>query len=196
MFAIDLTRAEPSELPFPHFVCAGCIDVGTAERLLCWLEGDAPWRVFSDDFYEFDGVNLRDADLGDGLGVLVSDSFLDGVRRELERVFAARLGQRAGIAAQRLLPGRDIGVHTDFGPQGQTHRLVLQLNRGWAVDQGGLLMLFDEERPERLTDRHCLYSPEHRSAVGFQISERSYHAVSRVRAGARYSLCISFSDHD
>lgn len=193
MPVLDLAGAQRTEQPFPHFACAGSLDVAMAEPLLRWLEDDAPWRVFTDDFYEFEGVNLRDTELTADLKVLVGDAFLDGVRRDFERIFDTRLGPRAGVAVQRMLPGRDIGVHTDFGPERQTHRLVVQLNRGWTLAQGGLLVLLDEARPERITDRHCLYLPEHRSIVGFEISERSYHMVTRVREGARYSLCISFS---
>jgi hypothetical protein len=196
MFALDLAGAEHSDTPFPHFVCGDALDDPAADQLLRWLEDGAPWRTFADSFYEFEGVNLRDTELPVALRPLIGDVFLDGVRGELERIFGARLGPRAGVATQRLLPGRDIGVHTDFGPEGQTHRVVIQLNRGWELAQGGLLMLLDEERPERLTDRHCMYLPAHRSAVGFQISERSFHAVTRVRSGARYSLCISFASHD
>lgn len=193
MPALDLADAELIHHPFPHFAAAECLDAESAEAILLWLETGAPWRVLRDDFYEFEGVNLRDTRLPLDLAYLVGDLFLDAVRRDLEQIFGTRLGGRAGVAAQRLVPGRDIGVHSDFGTECQTHRLLLQLNRGWSFGQGGILMLFEQERPERVTEEQCLYIPEHRSVVGFAISERSYHAVSRVQSGDRYTLCVSFA---
>ncbi len=192
---LRIAEAELIAKPFPHFASVECLDVLSAENILRWLENDAPWRSFVDDFYEFEGVNLRDTRLPLTLNYLTKAPFLEVVRRDLEHVFGTSLGGCPGVAVQRLLPGRNIGVHTDFGSLHQTHRLILQLNRGWSIEQGGVLMLFDEECPDRVTDEHCLYLPEHRSAVGFAISETSYHAVSGVLAGERYSLCISFA-HD
>jgi hypothetical protein len=192
MSTLDLNDAKLIEKPFPHFSSAECLDTVTADTMLRWFENGAPWHRFKDDFYDFEGVNLHDAQLPSELSFLIEEPFLNALRRDFERIFETHLGARAGVAAQRMLAGRDIGVHSDFGPERQTHRLVLQLNRGWTIAQGGILMLFDEEQPERITDQHCFYLPIHRSAVGFAISAGSYHAVSRVREGVRYTLGISF----
>src|SRR5262245_59064633 len=121
---IELSDAELVERPFPHFVATDCLDPESAGALLAWLEHEAPWRMFADEFYEFEGLNFHDTRLPAEFAYLISDSFLSAVRADLERIFRTALGGRAGIAAQRMVPGRTIGVHTDFGPQRQTHRLV------------------------------------------------------------------------
>lgn len=190
---LDLADATLIHKPFCHFAAADCLDEATADRLLRWFESEAPWRGYRDEFYDFDGVSLHNVQLPAELAFLVEQPMLDRLRQDLEAIFDTRLAPRVGVAGQCLRPGRDIGVHSDFGPHCQSHRIVLQLNRGWSFAQGGILMLLDTDQPTELTDDHCLYVPEHRSVVGFAISERSYHAVTRVVDGDRYSLCFSFS---
>ena len=46
--------------------------------------------------------------------------------------------------------------------------------------------------PLEVSENHKYYLPEARSMTGFQISERSFHAVDPVLKGIRYSLIYSF----
>ncbi len=70
-----------------------------------------------------------------------------------------------------------------------THRVLVQLNRGWRDDQGGFLMFFNSGDP---ADVHRVFSPTHDSVVGFAISEDSHHAVSTIHGGERFTLVFSF----
>ena len=80
-------------------------------------------------------------------------------------------------------------IHNDFIEEGESHRILIQLNRGWLDEQGGLLMLFGSSSPG---DVQRVIRPLHRSAFGFSISDCSYHAVSTIAEGERYTLVYSF----
>jgi Rps23 Pro-64 3,4-dihydroxylase Tpa1-like proline 4-hydroxylase len=93
------------------------------------------------------------------------------------------------VTAHKLLPGQTIRIHNDYVEGGESHRLLIQLNRGWTDSQGGLLMLFDSSR---IDDVRRVIRPLHASATAFAISAKSFHAVSTIRGGERYTLVYSF----
>jgi Rps23 Pro-64 3,4-dihydroxylase Tpa1-like proline 4-hydroxylase len=91
--------------------------------------------------------------------------------------------------AHQIVDGQRIAIHNDFLGGEETHRLVLQLNRGWSENEGGMMMLFSDPGPESVCQ---ILRPLSRSAVGFEIGPNSYHAVSRVSCAVRYTLVYSF----
>jgi Rps23 Pro-64 3,4-dihydroxylase Tpa1-like proline 4-hydroxylase len=105
--------------------------------------------------------------------------------------FQARLRGAAEVIVHRLVPGQTIKIHNDHRPDGETHRLLIQLNRRWSESDGGLLLLFKDRHPEAICRA---IRPIHRSGFAFAISDRSYHAVATVHAGERFTLVYSFSD--
>ena len=107
----------------------------------------------------------------------------------MTRYFGCPLGQRVDAAAHKLLPGQTIRIHNDFLPGGESHRLLLQLNRGWQPGHGGYLMFFRGPEPETVTK---LVEPRHGSIQAFAISHRSFHAVSEVHEGERFTVVYSF----
>ncbi|QHN05363.1 2OG-Fe(II) oxygenase [Granulicella sp. WH15] len=96
------------------------------------------------------------------------------------------------ITAHKLNRTQKIRIHNDARPDGETHRFLIQLNRGWSDENGGMLMLFRGPEVETLED---VILPTSRSAFGFEISPASYHAVSQVHQGDRYTLVFSFYAH-
>src|SRR3954465_12073601 len=80
-------------------------------------------------------------------------------------------------------------IHNDYIGGEETHRLLVQLNRGWDVQDGGVLLLFGSVRPG---DICRAVKPSHRSGFAFEISPNSFHAVSRMVNGERYTLVYSF----
>ena len=93
------------------------------------------------------------------------------------------------MTAHRLTAGQRIRIHNDYIEKGETHRLIVQLNRGWTPGDGGHLMLFGSGRPE---DVRVVLAPLSRQALVFEISHGSHHAVSEVVHGERYSIVYSF----
>jgi len=190
---LSIVNGVVQRTPFPHVVVPDCIDQGFAECLLTWFERDAPWRACSiDDFYQLFDLDLRAVGLPSDLGILLDDAFLEHLRISVAVLLETRLSPRIDVTAHKMLPGCRIGIHNDFGATGQTHRLLIHLNRGWRAEDGGLLMLFGEERPSADSKDTKCFVPHHGRAIGFEISPRSFHAVSRVTSGERYAICFSF----
>ena len=175
--------------PFPHAVCSHALPSDLAAQILAWFETAAPWVLRIESFYEQYELNLHQAGLPTHLAHLVSDAFIE----ELATNFLSPITDDALILveanAHKLLPGQTIRIHNDFIGGEETHRVLLQINRNWSDENGGLLMLFASAAAD---DVARVIRPLHRSGLGFEISPASYHAVSTVHASERYTLVYSF----
>ena len=185
----DFSGTQDRAAPFPHFLVPELLSEQTADALLDWLDLGAPWALKIADFYEQHEFSLIDVALPDDLSHIASRDFVSAVGGELSARLEAPALTLVDISAHRLLQGQTIRIHNDNIGDEETHRLVVQLNHGWAVEQGGLLMLFSENDPESVTD---VMIPAHRSAFGFEISAGSFHAVSTIHAGRRDTLVYTF----
>lgn len=175
--------------PFAHATHAAPLPTDLCEDTLAWMETTALWRLRIADFYEQWELHLEPSALPDPLRPLLA---ADTIQHLLGLMFApfepAEL-ELTEVTAHRLLPGQTIRVHNDYLADGESHRLLVQLNRGWDDDQGGLLMLFGSASPEEV---RRMLRPTHRSAMAFAISPLSFHAVSTIQRGERYTLVYSF----
>ena len=189
---IRIGRAPLDTEPFPHLAIPSCLDEALAKALLAWFERDAPWKLVRHDFYEQYEFAL--AEVSHPYAARLTDGHaLDAVRAEMETLFGAGFSTPPLIVAHRLMAGQRIDIHNDSRPGGETHRLLIQLNRGLDDDNGGFLMLFASSRA---SDVAKILRPQHCSAVAFAISDRSYHAVSKMHGGERYTLVYSFRADD
>lgn len=186
---LRLTAAEVSSKPFPYFVSPEALQPDTSQSILAWLETDVPWQLVKTDFYEQFEFSLWDVLLPRGLNFLRSPFFLTSIKKRLEEVFEVGLKDHPDITAHKLIPGQRIRLHNDFIPGAETHRLLIQLNNGWQDENGGLLLFFHSDDP---ADIHKIFRPQHNSAVGFALTQNSYHAVSTIHAGTRFTLVYSF----
>lgn len=173
--------------PFPHFAVPNFVDRDLGDSLLEWFETDAQWGT-----YNGDGFCVRESNLQLQLKELVSGSFSEYLSSEVARVFGAKLSNRVDVTAHRLSAPRHIGIHTDYGRTKQTHRLVVQINRGWKAEWGGLLLFLSSRAPGESTDQDRVFVPHHCCAMCFELSPRSFHAVSPISCGVRYTLCFAF----
>jgi Rps23 Pro-64 3,4-dihydroxylase Tpa1-like proline 4-hydroxylase len=179
--------------PFKHFVVPQIFEAELSDDLLKWFESDAPWRYHEEkDFYEAYHVNLTEKNLPGNLTCLIDPEFVASLRGETARLFDVSFDEAVDISAHRMSPGFLAKVHTDFGSQPFTHRLLVQVNRGWSQDNGGILMFLDSESPEEITDSQEFYIPRHGVGIGFEISAKSFHAISPIAYGERYTLKYSF----
>jgi Rps23 Pro-64 3,4-dihydroxylase Tpa1-like proline 4-hydroxylase len=175
--------------PFPHFVIEQAFGSDPCNSLLGWLETEAPWRLVETDFYEQYEFSLIDVQTPADLSFLSSDEYLDRIRLKVERAFGTTLLKAVDCTAHKLTPGQRIRIHNDFVEGRETHRLLLQLNRGWREDDGGFLMLFRSADP---ADVDRIIPPLHGTVIGFEISRNSHHAVSTIHGGSRYTVVYSF----
>jgi len=184
----EIDAIEPDTTPFEHFVGHG-VPPGAGLEWLDWLEADAPWKPTTTDFYEQYEFSLLHVSLAPAVRQLACTETLSTLRRRISRHFRQPLSDRVDVTAHKLAPGQTIRIHNDFIPGGESHRLLLQLNRGWEPPQGGYLMLFNGPEPETVGK---LVEPKHGSVQAFAISPRSYHAVSTVHGGERFTIVYSF----
>lgn len=185
----DFTRVESLGFPFPHFRVSELLPEATGDALLAWLDADAPWKLQVTDFYEQHEFSMLDCTAPSDVSHIVSDAFVADLARELSERLEAPPLELVEVAVHRLVEGQTIRIHNDHIGKEETHRLIVHLNRGWKVEQGGLLMIFEADDPESVAD---VLLPVHRSAFGFEISDRSHHAVSTIHSGSRDTLVYTF----
>lgn len=186
---IDLSNAQVASDPFAHFYAEDVLDAGAAEAALEWFEDGAPWQLTVADFYEQHEFSLIDSTPPPAVASLRDARTLARLRHDVGFLLGAELSDVVEVTVHRLSEGQRIRIHNDYIPGCETHRLLIQLNRGWSENQGGLLMLFGGSMPE---DLRRIVPPSHRTALGFAISPDSHHAVSAVYSGHRYTLVYSF----
>ena len=187
-----LTRPESLRVlqePFPHFVADATLDHGSVSSLLAWFETVSSWKLVETDFYEQYELELdRDGLCQTPLASLTNRDFLERVRGEARDAFGVLFSDRVAWTVHKLLVGQRIRIHNDLLAGGETHRVILHLNRGWDLSHGGFLMFFNSPNP---MDVQRVLMPLNGSIVGFEISEKSNHAVSLVLGGERYAIVYS-----
>lgn len=179
--------------PFPYFVAAQALPPDFSLGVLAWFEDGAPWQLIEAEFYEQHEFSLRHEELPEEVRFLVNNANLDYLRNCVEQSFQVKLSEQIDVTAHKLVPGQTIRVHNDYISGRETHRILIQLNRGWKDENGGLLIFFNSNDP---ADMNRALRPEHNSCVGFEISPRSNHAVSTVHSGERFTLVYSFYRQD
>ena len=190
---VRLTSLEVFAEPFPYFTATVGFGEGPSLDILRWLETEAPWELVETDFYEQYELSLLETQTPPSLTFVTQRPFLEDLRAKTEQIFGTRLGERIDCTVHKLVPGQRIRIHNDFIPDAETHRVLIQLNRGWNDAHGGLLMFFNSQDP---SDLHRVFSPSHDSVVGFAISDNSNHAVSTIRGSERFTLVFSFYAND
>jgi Rps23 Pro-64 3,4-dihydroxylase Tpa1-like proline 4-hydroxylase len=182
---LDSLRLEAT--PFRHAVTASAIEAEFAGKLLDWLEKSAPWEHVRTDFYEQFEFCLWDV-THPLANELINVATIGYLRSVFEDIFGCRFMSHVNVVAHKLIKGHRIGIHNDHLAGEETHRLVVQVNRGLEDADGGLLMLFNSANA---ADVHRVFRPIHRSALAFEISGQSFHAVSRMHANVRYTIVFS-----
>ncbi len=189
-----LTLALPSERaaadPFPHAELPTFLSLAFADSILEWLETEELWRLRVEDFYEQHEFSLLATRPPGALSALTAEPLLIRLRDWLQYAFEIPNDlDLVDVSAHRLTGGQTIRIHNDYLGGAETHRILVQLNRGWSAEQGGLLMLFATEEPAILA-KYLL--PVHGEGFAFAISPRSHHAVSTIHSGERYTLVYTW----
>jgi Rps23 Pro-64 3,4-dihydroxylase Tpa1-like proline 4-hydroxylase len=187
---IDLdVKPDVRDRPFSHVSMTSALSPALVAAALEWMESDAPWKLRIESFYEQWELHLDTSALPSSLHGLCAQGTID----HLESMLVAPLNpgrvELAEITAHKLLAGQTIRIHNDYLEGEETYRVLIQLNRGWLDEQGGMLMLFSTASPDDLCR---VIRPLHGSAFAFGISPLSFHAVSTIRSGERYTLVYSF----
>ena len=186
---LDLSSARLETDPYPFSVVSDALCDAAERTALWWFERAAPWNLTEESFYSQHEFDMRGVELPPNVAPLAADSTLAALRDRVAALFRCRLRPAVEMTAHRLTTGQRIRIHDDHRENGETHRLVVQLNRGWTAGDGGYFLLFGGRAPE---DLRVVLAPMSRQALFFEISHRSHHAVSKVVRGERYSIVYSF----
>ena len=183
----DLSSRTAATTPFRYATLTASFAPQVGDQLLDWLDRDAPWNAKRTDFYEQYEFSCWDSTSPAG-SYLTSCLVLDSVHTAMAEIFGCKFEPDVSVVCHKLVRGQRIRIHNDYLVGEESHRLTIQLNRGLADADGGFLMLFNSGDP---ADLHRVLRPQHLSALAFEISAGSFHAVSQMHHGARYTVIYS-----
>lgn len=183
----DLSGRAVNNTPYRYATLTECFTPQVGEKVIEWFERDAPWIAKRTDFYEQYEFSAWDS-TSPAASYLTSREVLDAVHTAMTEIFGRKFEPDVTVVCHMLVRGHRIGIHNDYLVGEESHRLTIQLNRGLADDDGGFLMLFNSGDP---ADIHRVLRPQHLSALAFEISPDSFHAVSEMHGGARYTVIYS-----
>jgi hypothetical protein len=174
---------EARSSPFRHIIFASLLSEQTADRLLSTLE-KISWERKTSSFYRF-SVPTRQAVRTELLAYISADTRLIEHRSQFEELFACRLGSNLSIEIHKYCDGDGIGAHTDFGTP--EVRFVLNLNRGWKVEDGRVWII----AADSTLRNHPVYLPSlNNTGFAFSSGVDSYHALSRSNGGVTFGVTL------
>ena len=173
--------------PYRHVRMYPILKPALAQRALSWLRGTEAWARQEGAFFRHDTFALTPGVVPPEAAQIVSPKTLGSLRAILQSRFGTEVEPFAHVEAHRSTMRDDIGLHTDADVS--EIRLMLNLNARWTPGQGGVLQL--QDRPDRPC-RHVRYRPLHNSATAFRTAPDSYHRVSPMQEGERYTLLYRF----
>lgn len=190
---INFKQIQKFNEPYSFIRSKNFLDENQSIEILNWFEKDAPWHLTETDFYSQHEFLLDKETVPNHLKYLISDETKRKFIQLLEEQFSCKFKNMMEVVAHRLSNNQVIKIHNDYIEEAdfeiETHRLLIQLNHGWSEDNGGFLMIFKSENSDDVVDAIL---PEHRSMFAFAISPYSYHAVSEIHSGLRYTLIFNF----
>ncbi len=175
--------------PFPHLLIEEVLDNSLLEELIIWFESTDEWKIIKTSFYEQYEFSLLDASLPSEIQSLIGQDWVIEIKKLFHLHFQVSNLALVDVTAHKHINGQSIGIHNDYIEGDETHRLVIQVNTNWREENGGFLMMFDSDNAQDLIK---VVRPLSNSALGFEISERSFHAVSQIFEFKRYSLVYTF----
>ena len=190
---INFSETKVDQRPFPHFCSKSVFSPTFEKELYNWLKHYALWELTRTEFYEQYEFSLLHITLPPNLHCLIGDGLVDAIKEQMEATFEVNGLELAGATIHKLTDGQRIGVHNDFIGKEESHRLLVQINANWSEDNGGYLLLFNSANAEDVSD---IILPVSNSAFGFEISNKSNHAVSTIYDFSRYTLVYTFKQSE
>jgi len=177
--------------PFKYFLAKGIFTSGEINTLLDWFESGAKWKVHKTDFYEQYELNLSSDLVPTHVRQILNKDFISNIKSSVSELLGVKLQDKIQFVAHKLITNQGIGIHTDCPADEtfETHRIIIYLNREFSDDFGGHLILFNSKNT---SDIHRIIRPMNNSAFGFELSKKSFHAVTDIKNGERFSLNLSF----
>lgn len=154
--------------PFPFFFVKAAFSEEQCAALEQLFLQDSEWQHQDGAFYRCSLCNVTE---------IIPATFQTEILARMREITGLPLVNRVVVTAQRMLPGQVIGIHSDRPLLGyEIARLVVQLNKQWQPEHGGVLELFSSPEGEAVFS----VNPEYNKAVGFLLHADSYHGVTEV----------------
>ena len=165
--------------PFPFFFVKAAFSEEQCAALEQLFLQDSEWQHQDGVFYRCSLCDVTAA---------IPATFQAEILARMRNITGLPLVDRMLVTVQRMLPGQVIGIHSDRPLLGyEIARLVVQLNKQWQAEHGGVLELFSSPEGEAVFS----VNPEYNKAVGFLLHADSYHAVTEV-SQPRQSVVFNF----
>ena len=163
-----LLQPNHHDYPFPFFLVNTAFSEEQCVALDQLFSQDIAWQHRDAAFYR--------CSLSDVTGIIPA-TFQTEILARMREITGLPLVNRVLVTAQRMQPGQVIGIHSDRPLLGyEIARLVVQLNKQWQAEHGGVLELFSSPEGEAV----FRVNPEYNKAVGFLLHADSYHGVTEV----------------
>ncbi len=154
--------------PFPFFFVNAAFSEEQCAALDQLFSQDIEWQQRDGAFYRCSICDVTET---------IPATFQAEILARMCEITELPLVNRVLVTAQRMLPGQVIGIHSDRPFLGyEIARLVVQLNKQWQAEHGGVLELFSSPEGEAVFS----VNPEYNKAVGFLLHADSYHTVTEV----------------
>jgi hypothetical protein len=185
--------------PFPHCTFNKVFSHQVACGLSRCLADRDDWSYRSEPHNRVRTCHWRPDNLPPAIAALLTREVLDELAEGVQNMFGEVFAEKFFVTANKQIPGDGSKVHNDYfadhldHPFFFTHRLIVYLSPDEAAGRGGVLGLFGSEDPK---DLQRIITPRFNTGVAMAMGPRSFHAVSAITAGTRYSLCFSFTNAD
>jgi hypothetical protein len=165
--------------PFPFFVVDAAFSAEQCAALERLFSQDNEWQHQDGGFYRASLCDVTET---------IPATFQVEILARMREITGLPLVNRVLVTAQRMQPGQVIGIHSDRPLLGyEIARLVVQLNKQWQAEHGGVLELFSSPEGEAVFS----VNPEYNKAFGFLLHTDSYHAVTEVTQ-PRHTVVFNF----
>jgi hypothetical protein len=165
--------------PFPFFLLDAAFSEAQCAALVQLFSQDNKWQHHDGSFYR---VSLCD------VTEIIPATFQTEILARMREITGLPLVNRVLVTAQRMQPGQVIGLHSDRPLLGyEIARLVVQLNKNWQAEHGGVLELFESPEGQAVFK----VNPEYNKAFGFLLHAESYHGVTEVTQ-SRQTVVFNF----
>jgi hypothetical protein len=183
-----LRHAEKRTTPYDHSLLDDVLPC--ADALLEWLEQTSRWHEHRQGFYNADVISLDAIEPPHICNALLNHDGRIQLESAASEMFGRTLRLHGPICAHRLTAGQGIGIHTDTPlPGEETHRIVLLLARDRAFQDGGHFVMLSDRVPH---SARLIVPLQHNTAIAFRLTSNSYHAVTTIVRGTRFSVVASF----
>jgi len=109
------------------------------------------------------------------------------IRIDLQDALRIDLPVPVRFMAQKYVQGAAIGPHRDY--ELKAVRFILNLNRGWGPNDGGIWVLSDNNQ---LSPEPEFIAPINNSGFGFVPGSNTYHALSARASSESYAVIFEF----